>query len=109
MWQDFYVPGARTKEAGSAKCLFDDSRDSDFDNSTSSTVWPRAAVAGGAFWHYSSALDATAGGGTTFERVVSDIKRRLAARGIGVCPCATGTTLGCAQNNYCGHVWCPDG
>merc|ERR1712070_1283712 len=36
MWQDFYVPGARTKAAGSAKCLFDDSRDSDFGNSTSS-------------------------------------------------------------------------
>ena len=98
--------GARTKAVGSASCLFDDSRDADFVNSTSSTVWPRAAVAGGAFWRYSAALDAKA---DLFGRVVGDIKRRLAARGVGVCPCATGSALGCMQNSYCGHVWCPDG
>ena len=109
MWQDFYVPGARSKAAGSASCLFDDSRDTDFSNSTSSTVWPRAAVAAGAFWRFTSALDATAGSDTVFEQVVSDIKARLKARGVGVCPCATGGVLGCEQNSYCGHVWCPGG
>jgi N-acetyl-beta-hexosaminidase len=111
MWQDFYVPGARSKASGSASCLFDDSRDADFSNSTASTVWPRAAVAAGAFWRYTSALDATPGsdGAPLFEQVVSDIKVRLAARGVGVCPCATGSALGCEQNSYCGHVWCPGG
>lgn len=109
-WQDYYVPGARTQQQGSASCLFDDSRDRDFSNSTSSTVWPRAAVAAGAFWRYTAALDATgAGDDTVFEQVVSDIKKRLKSRGVGVCPCATGSVLGCEQNRYCGHVWCPGG
>ena len=40
MWQDFYVPGARTKSEGSASCLFSSKRDADFETSTSSTVWP---------------------------------------------------------------------
>ena len=57
MWQDFYVPGARSKAAGSASCLFDDSRDADFSNSTASTIWPRTAIAGGAFWHFDGGLD----------------------------------------------------
>eukprot|EP01052_Picozoa_sp_SAG31_P083165 SAG31_NODE_43294_length_267_cov_1.839286_1_plen_39_part_01 len=33
-------------------------RDADFANSTSSTIWPRAAVAAGSFWHYDATLDA---------------------------------------------------
>jgi hypothetical protein len=106
MWQDYYVPGARSKAQGSASCLFDDSRDIDFANSTSSTIWPRAAVAGGSFWRFTDQLD---GKSPQFASVLELIKGRLASRGIGVCPCATPTSLGCNQNSYCGATWCPDG
>ena len=106
MWQDFYVPGARTKEAGSASCLFDDSRDVDFANSTMSTIWPRAAIAGGSFWNYNNELNSKS---DAFEKVVDKIKMRLMKRNVGVCPCATSNSAGCDQNNYCGKVWCPGG
>jgi hypothetical protein len=106
MWQDYYVPGARSKGQGSASCLFDDSRDRDFANSTSSTIWPRAAVAGGSFWGFTEQLD---GKGPLFAGVLESIKRRLSSRGIGVCPCATPEALGCDQNTFCGATWCPDG
>ena len=106
MWQDYYVPGARTRAEGSASCLFSSNRDVDFDNSTSSTIWPRAAIAGGSFWGFSAALDSKS---ALFESVVEDVKRRLAGRGINVCPCATATALGCEQNSFCGKVWCPGG
>ena len=106
---DHFPRQARDKQTQRAPFSADDSRNADFINSTTSTVWPRAAVAGGAFWHYSSALSTAAGSDTLFEQVVSGIKARLARRGIGVCPCATGSVLGCEQNSYCGHVWCPGG
>ena len=106
MWQDFYVPGARTKQAGSAHCLFDDSRDVDFHNLTLSTIWPRAGVAGGSFWNYNDRLN---GSSAVFEKVVKQITLRLMERNVGACPCATTTSIGCDQNNYCGHVWCPGG
>jgi hypothetical protein len=106
MWQDYYVPGARTQSEGSASCLFSSTRDGDFMNSTASTVWPRAAVGGGSFWRYDGGL---AGGSPLFETVLSNIERRLATRGLGGCPCATSTKIGCVQNSYCGKVWCPHG
>ena len=106
MWQDFYVPGARSQAQGSASCLFDDSRDTDFANSTSSTIWPRAAIAGAAFWGYDSVLD---GKSALFAQVLEAVKRRLARRNVGVCPCAATDAIGCDQNNFCGHTWCPGG
>eukprot|EP00040_Diaphanoeca_grandis_P018485 m.97205 g.97205 ORF g.97205 m.97205 type:complete len:705 (+) comp26958_c0_seq2:225-2339(+) len=106
MWQDFYVPGARSQAAGSASCLFDDSRDVDFANSTSSTIWPRAAIAGGSFWGYDGGLDRTS---SLFVSVLEAVQRRLAAGGVNVCPCATTTAIGCDQNTYCRATWCPHG
>lgn len=106
MWQDFYVPGARTKAAGSASCLFVDNRDKDFANSTSSTIWPRAAVAAGAFWGYNNTIVKD----HLWSPMQGRILRRLLARGVAACPCpVSGRSVGCYQNSYCGKVWCPDG
>jgi len=106
MWQDFYVPGARSKSEGSASCLFDSKRDFDFEVSTSTTVWPRTAVGGGSFWNYNGGLSTTS---PLFETVIQAINSRLSARGITTCSCATATDIGCVQNSFCGKIWCPDG
>ena len=107
MWQDFYVPGARTKAQGSASCLFDDARDADFANSTAATIWPRAAVAAGSFYRYDATrLDAAS---ADFADLLNQITADLAARGAHPCPCATTTAIGCDQNTFCGHVFCPNG
>jgi len=105
MWNDMYVPGARGKHGiVPPTCLFNNSRDADFSNSTATTIWPRAAIAGGSFWNYDQAL---MGDSAVFEGVIEAVKLRLAARGVIVCPCATSTTFGCDQTQHCGTIWCP--
>lgn len=101
MWQDWYVPPRE------ASCMFQSpQRDNDFANSTSSTIWPRAAVAAGSFWRYDPGLAASS---SLFASVLAAVGRRLALRGVTTCPCTTATATHCSQTEYCGRQWCEPG
>ena len=96
MWSDRFVP------RGPASCLYQaPQRDADFENATSSTIWPRAGVAAGSFWNWEAALEPQRLG-ATMQRV----GERVAAAGVVVCPCSTPQRNGCWQSEFCGVGWC---
>jgi hypothetical protein len=93
MWQDRYV----------GSCLFPSDQDDNFTQSTSHCIWPRTAIAAGTFWgqNYRADLDA-AWFNATFDAVLA----RLVERQVDACPCATLTSNGCSQMDFCGIGYC---
>ena len=84
-----------------------------FSDSVLAVMWPRAAVAAGAFYRYSSASNCETLPGDACWRRVSFHAARLAARGIRGCPIfgAEGGGLspdcaeGCAEAAACGRPY----
>lgn len=73
MWSDQYVPPKTTNVV----CMFQSpSFDSNFSTSTSSMIWPRAAVAAGSFYRFDAALSNSS---DAFAGLLQDINRRLTA------------------------------
>lgn len=97
MWSDAYVP------PHDAKCLFQSpERDDNFAKSVSSTIWPRSALAAGAFWRYNESIEAE----SLVTSVMNLASERLAARGLTSCPCISLTDRGCNQTQFCGTAYC---
>ena len=91
MWQDRYV----------SSCLFPNSADSNFSLSTAGCIWPRVAITAGSFWGFYTHTK------TLDEATFNATHRRLVARGIPSCPCATLTSNGCSQMRRCDANLCP--
>ena len=90
MWSDRYVP------RGPASCLYQSpQRDRDFENATSSTIWPRAAIAAGSFWNWDPTLDPA-----HFAVILRKIGRRVLEAGAPVCPCSSPLHNGCWQSKF---------
>lgn len=77
--------------------------DAVFSTSTSATIWPRAAVAGGSFWGYHPDVTASS---PEFNHTFSRLNARLASRGTATCPCITPSSRGCSQKSMCGVPYC---
>ena len=102
MWSDQYLPGRK----GLAPCLLPSpARDADFGRSVSATIWPRAAVAAGSFWRWSSSLSPQVQP-ELFGEVVATVNSLLLARGVLTCPCGNATSNGCDVGTHCGAQWC---
>ena len=92
-WGDAFMTGS---------CLYSNSQDANYSRSVSQSVWPRTAIAAGAFWgHYRPVPD------DYLQATLVAVRGRLAGRGVDSCPCATTTTNGCSQTSQCGVSYCP--
>merc|ERR1719272_858061 len=92
-WGDQFMTGS---------CLYSNSQDVSYSRSVSQSVWPRTAIAAGAFWgHYRIVPD------DYLQATLVAVRSRLAGRGVDSCPCATTTTNGCSQSQQCGVSYCP--
>jgi hexosaminidase len=92
-WGDAFMTGS---------CLYSNSQDVNYSRSVSQTIWPRTAIAAGAFWgHYRPVPD------DYLQATLVAVQSRLAGRGVDSCPCATTTTNGCSQTSQCGVSYCP--
>lgn len=81
--------------------------DAEFAASVTATVWPKAAVAGGAFWRYDGAMTEP-----ELAQPMAAHAERLAARGVAVCPfLSTANTacraVGCHESAHCGVPYGP--
>lgn len=93
VWSDEYL----------GTCMFSSENDALFESSTSSYIFPRAAVAAGSFWRWDHRVNVSS---PAFEGAFSAMKKRLGDRGVVTCPCTTLTTNGCDQNMQCGAPYC---
>lgn len=102
MWSDEYFPIRNVK----ASCMFQHpERDANFSTSTSSVIWPRAAISAGSFYRFDVALQNTS---ERFAGLLANITRRLTARGVETCQCEAPSHHGCSQATNCNNVfYCP--
>merc|ERR1712048_718901 len=101
MWSDLYVPPRQVK----TECVFQSPDfDAAFSASTSSMIWPRAAVAAGSFYRFDAQLRNSS---DVFASLLRNLSRRLMARGINVCECTVPSHQGCTQQSHCGVSYCP--
>ena len=79
--------------------------EAEFAKSVLTTVWPKAAVTAGALWRYEPGLS-----DGDLAAAVTEHARRLAARGVAVCPFLTEKScakLGCHESSHCGVPFTP--
>ena len=92
-WGDQFMTGS---------CLYSNSQDVNYSRSVSQSIWPRTAIAAGAFWgHYKPVPD------DYLQSALVAVRSRLAGRGVDSCPCTTTTSNGCSQHSQCGVSYCP--